>query len=374
MKKNLLFAGVDVDDNSFHVCIFNPLTEESVVYKTGPSPDLLIRLLKRKELPKEQLRICYEASHLGFFIQRKLTAAGYDCEVIAPSLIPVTPGKSQKTDKIDCQKLAKYYALNLLTAVKIPDQADEATRDLLRSRRFQVMQQTQIRNHITSFCKRFDLNYQRDTGRKSRWTKTFIEWLDFQPNKLENSAAKVNLKLLIKQHQDVTTNIELYDTEIEHLAKTERYKEKVGALCCFKGISTFNALVFASELGDINRFDHPNRLTSYAGFDIVEYSSGGKEKKLRISKKGNSHVRRAAVDACTFAMKSLTAGRVLRERRSGARKEYIEISDRCAKRLYKKGQRLLHAGKNKNKVRVACARELLGFIWETLQLAQSEAA
>jgi|688.fasta_scaffold216775_1 transposase len=369
MKSNVLFAAVDVDDNSYHLCIFNPISEESVVFKTDPSPDHLIRLLQRKNLAKEHLKICYEACHLGFFIQRKLTKAGYNCEVIAPSLTPVSPGRSQKTDRIDCEKLAKYYAMNLLTPVRIPDTEDESTRDLLRSRRFAVQQQTMIRNHITSFCKRYDLNYQRDTGRKSRWTKSFHEWLDAQSNKLEHSAAKVNLRILIKQHQEITTNLEIFDSEIEHIAQSDRYREPVKALCCFKGICEFNALVFASELGDIKRFDHPRRLTSYAGFDIVEYSSGGKEKKLHISKKGNAHVRRAAVDACTFTMKSIAVGRKLRERREGAKKEYIEISDRCTTRLYKKGQRLLHAGKNKNKVRVACARELLGFIWEALKAA-----
>jgi hypothetical protein len=37
--------------------------------------------------------------------------------------------------------------------------------------------------------------------------------------------------------------------------------------------------------------------------------------------------------------------------------------------LSKKGNRLLLAGKHPNKVKVACAREMVGFVWESLRLA-----
>jgi hypothetical protein len=42
----------------------------------------------------------------------------------------------------------------------------------------------------------------------------------------------------------------------------------------------------------------------------------------------------------------------------------IAIADRCMRRLNKKGNRLLLAGKHPNKVKVACAREMVGFVWE----------
>lgn len=59
----------------------------------------------------------------------------------------------------------------------------------------------------------------------------------------------------------------------------------------------------------------------------------------------------------------------LKTRRKGAPPELIEIADRCHKRLYKKGFRLLMGGKHPNKVKVACAREMVGFIWESLKAA-----
>ena len=140
-------------------------------------------------------------------------------------------------------------------------------------------------------------------------------------------------------------------------------------LSAFKGVKTTTALTLLTELGDIRRFDHPKRITSYAGFDIVEYSSGGNSKRYGISKLGNPNIRKAAVDAVKFAIRSPIAGKAVRDRRKGLDPEIARIASKCSSRLYKKGSHLLHCGKPKKKIQVACAREFLGFVWEALPKA-----
>lgn len=58
---------------------------------------------------------------------------------------------------------------------------------------------------------------------------------------------------------------------------------------------------------------------------------------------------------------------LLKARRKDVPPELIQIADRYQKRLYKKSYRLLMGGKHPNKVKVACAREMVGFIWESLR-------
>ena len=48
-----------------------------------------------------QMKLCYEASYVGFSLQRDLQGRGYDCEVVVPSSIPRRTGKAVKTDRID---------------------------------------------------------------------------------------------------------------------------------------------------------------------------------------------------------------------------------------------------------------------------------
>jgi transposase len=61
------------------------------------------------------LRFCYEAGPCGYGIQRELTAAGHDCVVVAPSLIPRKPGDRIKTDRRDAINLAKLHRVGELT-------------------------------------------------------------------------------------------------------------------------------------------------------------------------------------------------------------------------------------------------------------------
>ncbi len=62
-------------------------------------------------------------------------------------------------------------------------------------------------------------------------------------------------------------------------------------------------MVFITEIGDVRRFKHPVQLVSYVGFDLREYSSGGRERKYGISKMGNSRMRWLATEASQRAHK-----------------------------------------------------------------------
>ena len=70
------------------------------------------------------------------------------------------------------------------------------------------------------------------------------------------------------------------------------------------------------------------------------------------------------ISACGY--RSTRMGNKLKARRKDTAPELIRIADRCMRRLSKKGNRLLLAGKHPNKVKVACAREMVGFVWESL--------
>jgi len=369
VKTRILYAGIDVDDKAYHISVFDKGKGTRLEFKCGPNPQLLLRAFKRHGLDKESLQVCYEASYVGYSIYRSLTIVGFHCQIAAPSLIPSQAGVRQKTDKLDSRKLAEYYAKGLLTFIYIPNEEDEAVRDMLRSKLFLTEQQTMIKNHINGLCRRLGLNYKQQTEKKSRWTRHHLEWLYSKTNKLKQHSAKFTFQILLKQFEDVNKNIELFDLEIENQAEAPRFAKKVKVLAAFKGVKSTTALTLITELGDIRRFDHPKRVTSYAGFDIVEYSLGGKQKRFSISKLGNSNIRKAAVDAVKFAIRSPNLGTAVRERRKNIDPMTAKIASKCSSRLYKKGCRMLFNGKPTKKIQVACAREFLGFVWEALQKA-----
>ena len=133
-------------------------------------------------------------------------------------------------------------------------------------------------------------------------------------------------------------------------------------LLAYRGIKTITTMTIVTEIGDINRFIHPKKLVSYLGPDIVEYGPGGHEKKF-----GNSRVRTALVESNQNSCFPPKISRVLSRRREGVGPRSIAIADRCMKRLNKKGIKMLHNNKNVNIVKTVCAREMVGFIWESLK-------
>ncbi len=365
MKKRLLHVGLDVDDKSFHIGAFCKETGE--IFEMTSKPNLG-NLMKKLEKLKEQnfdIKLCYEATYIGYSLCRDLNKNGYDSEIIASSMIPELASGRVKTDRLDAMKLAKYYSNDLLTPIHIPTEEDEHERDLLRGRNFLVDQRKVLKRHILSACRRNNLHYKLETGSKHHWTRKHDDWLIDNVNKM-SGPIRLNFEILLRQYEKISEGISEYDKAIESLAETEKYKKKKDALNCFRGISTLTAMTLITEIGDVRRFKHPRQLTSYCGLDVIEYSSGGKEKKFGITKMGNWRIRTSIIESCQRLDRVSPLSKRLKAHRKGQDIKVIDIADRCTKRLKKRSNNLLDLGKHRNKVKVACAREFLGFVWETL--------
>lgn len=367
MQKGIIYIGLDVDDQSFHGSWLCKETGETQDFQCHPRVSSLSKSLGKiqKQFPSHTLSICYEATYLGFSLQRELVDLGYTCDVIAVSSIPRVHGNSIKTDRIDASKLASFYAAGLLSVIDVPDVEQEQDRDLMRSRQYILGQLTKIRTHIQSLLRRKNLHFKSETQHRTHWTSLHMSWLDKKIDEATGSF-KVNLSLLVRQMKWLVHTLKEYDEAVDKLAESPRYKKAVDSLVVYRGIKNIFALVMITEIGNIKRFDHPRKLVSWMGMDIREYSSGGQHNRFGITKNGNKYLRSAFVEANQKTFRSSLIGKGLRLRRKNKDPELVLIADRCIKRLVKKGNRLLHAGKHINKIKVACAREMVGFVWESL--------
>ena len=124
----------------------------------------LVKLLRKGEA---QLSFCYEAGPCGYVIQRQLSDLGWDCQVVAPSLIPKKAGDRVKTDRRDALSLARLHRAGELTAVWLPDGAQEALRDLTRAREDMKHLQRQVKQRLLAFLLRHGKRYDG----KSKWTQ-----------------------------------------------------------------------------------------------------------------------------------------------------------------------------------------------------------
>ncbi len=78
----------------------------------------------------------------------------------------------------------------------------------------------------------------------------------------------------------------------DHVNSDQQVKQKIDKVCSIKGVGLLSAATVAAETNGFELMKNIPQLVSYAGYDVVENQSGKRVGKTRISKKGNSHIRR----------------------------------------------------------------------------------
>ena len=111
-------VGLDVHARSVAAAGLDTVTGQ--VWERQLRPDSAAILAWLRDLPGP-VAATYEAGPTGFGLARDLAAAGFRCEVAAPSKIRRAPGDRVKTDGRDALLLARLLRMDDLTAVTVPE-------------------------------------------------------------------------------------------------------------------------------------------------------------------------------------------------------------------------------------------------------------
>lgn len=303
------------------------------------------------------LRIVYEAGPCGFAMVRQLRDAGYHCEVVAPSKIPRRPGDRVKTDRRDALTLAGLARAAQLTFVTVPDERDEAMRDLSRARIDAVRARLKARQQLKALLLRHDRRY---TG-KSSWTAAHERYL--AEVSFEHRAQEIAFVEYRRAISEAQARVTLLTQAMTQELERWRMRPVVQALMTLRSVEEVTAISLVAELGELKRFAHPRELMGYLGLVPSEYSSGQKRALGAITKTGNRHARRLLIESAWNYRYPARIGRRLQKRQEGQPAAIRDIAWRAQVRLTHRYRRLTARGLQHNKVCVAIARELVGFIW-----------
>jgi transposase len=357
MKKMILYIGLDVHKDSIAVAIAPGDSSEIRFYGViGGTLDALDKLIKKLSQPGIELRFVYEAGPCGFVIARHLRSKGIHCIVVSPSLIPKKASDRVKTNRRDADQLARLFRAGELTAIHIPDQEDEAIRDLVRARYAAMCDQKQARNRLKGFLLRHGFRY---TG-KSSWTDAHKRYLSGLL--MSQPAQQIVFQELIHAIDDASARLERLTQAMENALPDWKWEPVVRALMCLRGVQVLTAMTLVAEAGDMSRFDDPKSLMHFFGLTPSEHSSGDKRVQGPITKCGNSHCRRVVTEAAWHYRLKPLVSEAMQKRQEGQIKPVRMIAWKAQTRLNKRFKRL--AARKKSVVAVtAIARELVGFIW-----------
>ena len=362
-KNSIYWVGMDVHADKINVAVYrgNEATWREE-YESGTDKRSMERLLKRLQGLRGDVRSVYEAGPCGYELQRYLTSNGIKCEIAAPALIPKRAGEQIKTDRRDARKLGRLYRCGELTAICIPDEEQEAVRDLVRAREDAVEDVRRKRHQLSKFLLRHGHRYYDG----KQWTQGHIKWM--KGIEFKNATLKAVFEEYTVSLEEAEERVDRLTRAIEEISQTAKYQKPVAALMTLRGVKTITAMTVLTEIGDMRRFGKAKEFMAALGLVPSEHSSGNSVRRGSITKTGNAHVRRILVESAWHYRHRPTVGKGIKARRAGQPLEVIQAAQKADVRLYKKFRKLADRGKRTTIAAVATARELAGFVWSIGQM------
>ena len=258
----------------------------------------------------------------------------------------------------------RLYRAGELTAVRIPTEAEERVRDVVRCRETFQREILNSRHYILKFLARRGFVFREGTN----WCTPHLRWLEHLTG--ETSPLAPADRLVFREYHALLAyklqRRDELDRQIEQLAHEPALAAAVGRLQCFRGISLHAAMVLATEIVDWRRFERPGQLAAYLGLVAREYSTGDRQRKGSITKAGNSHCRHVLVQAAwTYHYRPHLSVEIKR-RQQGQPPAVVVHAWKAQHRLHQRYPHLAYRTQPQIAV-VAVARELVGFLWAVMR-------
>jgi transposase len=356
------FVGLDVHKETIAVSVADGQGGEvRYLGELSNTPEAVVKLVRQLKKGGATLSFCYEAGPCGYELYRQLIGLGQACQVVAPSLIPRKPGDRVKTDRRDSLNLARLLRAGELTSVWVPDEPQEALRDLTRAREDMKRMQRQAKQRLLAFL----LRHRKTYSGKTRWTQAHFRWLETLT--FDQPIQQIVFQEYIDLVQAMSKRVAALDDQVESAASQSVFAPTIQGFMALRGIDRLTATTIVAEIGDLRRFTSAPSLMAYLGLVPSEYSSGASKSRGGITKTGNGHVRRVLVEAAWTYRHPARKSPLLQRRAERTTEAVQAIAWAAQKRLCGRYRAFEERGKLKVQTCTAIARELTGFIWAIAQ-------
>ncbi|MGH7603961.1 MAG: IS110 family transposase, partial [Gemmatimonadaceae bacterium] len=242
---------------------------------------------------------------------------GHEVIVADPGFAPMyaTRSKKVKTDKRDARTLAEACRLGAYRSTHRVSAEQRHVRSALLVRDALVRTRTRYVALIKAAVRREGLRLSQGEAER---TALKVGAIELREEVLQE------LRPILELLSPLNREIDSADKRIEHLGRSNPVVEH---LMTAPGVGPVTALAFVASLDEVGRFSSAHQVESYLGLVPSEYSSGERQHRGRITKRGNARMRSLLVEA---------GWRILRSRRPecDALKSWaMQIAARRGKRI-----------------------------------------
>jgi transposase len=283
-----LTVGLDVGDKKTHFCVVD--AERKVVGR-GAFPTNSDALTKSLE-PFASAKVVLEAGSQSPWMSRVLRSSGRDVQVADPRRVQLISKDPRKTDRRDAEMLAKMGAAmpDLLGNVHHRGEQAQAHLSIVRARDLLVRMRTMAVQQVRSIAKAFG----------ERLPTASTEGFAARVSKLVPEPLQPALSPTLEIIDDLSRRIREFEKSLAKIAK-EHYPE-AKRLQQIHGVGPIISVAFVLSIDDPKRFNSSRRVGSWLGLCPRSHASGDSNPQLRISKAGDTRLRRLLVQGAHYIL------------------------------------------------------------------------
>jgi transposase len=288
----IIRVGVDLAKNVFQVHGVD--RNEKPVWKCKLKRAEWIKVLLEKIEPGCEIGMeaCGGAHHWA----RKLEALGYTVKLIAPQFVKPYV-KSNKNDAKDAEAICEAMSRPNMRFVSIKSVEQQDVQAIHRVRAGLMEQRIAKANQIRGLVSEYGLVAPIQV---SHLRAAIPEWLEDAENGLTSRFRRL-LNGLWSDLQSLDLRLKEMDREIAEIAAANPVAQKLQQL---RGVGPMVATALLATVGDASQFKNGRQMTVSLGLTPKQSSSGGKEKLLGISKRGDPYVRSLLVHGARSVIRS----------------------------------------------------------------------
>jgi transposase len=287
----VLHVGLDLSRKRIDVCVISDQGELIDRFAAPADRDGLYGLACRLAVYGEPVRGVVESMNGARFVHDELVAHGWEVLVADAQRVKGLAPLACKTDKIDSRVLAELSFRDLVPAIWLPTFELRREREISRWRLHLVKHRSTLKNRVHSTLITF--GHQRHmsdlfgvSGRR------LLKELDLP----EPWRSHVDASLVLID--DLEVRITQIAKQLHRSGADHRY---IPILMSAPGFGWITSFTVACEIGDINRFSSPVKLTGYTGLCPRVKQSGEMDQRGPVSKHGPKYLRWGLMEAAIAA-------------------------------------------------------------------------
>jgi len=229
------------------------------------------------------MEACASAHHWA----RELQGLGHEVRLIPPQYVrPFV--KTNKNDAADAEAICEAVTRPTMRFAPVKSAEQQSVLMLHRARELLVRQRTMLINALRGHCAEFGLTAAQGISKVA----DLIRIIDDPADTRLPALAREALGLLVEHLNALQVRIKALETELLVWHRSSAASRRLEAI---PGVGIITATALVATIGDSSQFHSGRQLSAWLGLVPRQHSSGGKDRLGRISKRGDSYIRRLLV-------------------------------------------------------------------------------